>query len=362
MAYVLDFRGEEVGQCSGTVVAPNLILTAAHCAEDVQTGVANEASGYRVMTGSLDWAAPEAGAQVASVSRVIVCSCFDRQTLVGDVALLELSTPTTAPVVKLAASPHAGAAALFAGWGETQPKPEVAVEHLQWAPTEVQGARSCEREASPFAPASEICVVDSPRRQTGICHGDSGGPLLLREPNAVGGMVQIGVASHGYGECATTSPAVFTRVDAVSSWIEAWARALVPAPPGMASASADAVPAPALAGIAVARSLSIKNGIVSLGLGCDGEGGVCAGAADATVTLRVTLRARLGALKRTSTRVRELRLIGARFTIAPGWSTVVRSSLSSQMRTLLAHLGDAPIEVTLAGRGVAAQVVALVGR
>ena len=61
MAYVLDFRGNEVGQCSGTVVAPNLVLTAGHCAEDVQTGVVNEASGYRVLTGNVNWAAPESG-------------------------------------------------------------------------------------------------------------------------------------------------------------------------------------------------------------------------------------------------------------------------------------------------------------
>ena len=30
MAYVLDLRGSNIGQCSGTVVAPNLVLTAGH--------------------------------------------------------------------------------------------------------------------------------------------------------------------------------------------------------------------------------------------------------------------------------------------------------------------------------------------
>ena len=46
MAYVLDVRGNEVGQCSGTVVAPNLILTAGHCAEDMQTGVVERSLGF----------------------------------------------------------------------------------------------------------------------------------------------------------------------------------------------------------------------------------------------------------------------------------------------------------------------------
>src|ERR1700677_1150071 len=69
MAYILDLRGDEVGQCSGTVVAPNLVLTAGHCAENMQTGVVNEASGYRVATGNVDWAAPEAEKQVSDVVR-----------------------------------------------------------------------------------------------------------------------------------------------------------------------------------------------------------------------------------------------------------------------------------------------------
>jgi V8-like Glu-specific endopeptidase len=59
MAYVLDVRGSKVGQCSGTVVAPNLILTAGHCAEGMKTGVVKDASGYRVTTGNVDWAAPD---------------------------------------------------------------------------------------------------------------------------------------------------------------------------------------------------------------------------------------------------------------------------------------------------------------
>ena len=55
------YRGNEGGQCSGTVVAPNLVLTAGHCAEDMQTGVVNEASGYRVTTGNVDWARSGSG-------------------------------------------------------------------------------------------------------------------------------------------------------------------------------------------------------------------------------------------------------------------------------------------------------------
>jgi hypothetical protein len=360
MAYVLDVRGNEVGQCSGTVVAADLVLTAGHCAEDMQTGVVNEASGYRVLTGNVDAAAPESERQVSGVTRVIVCPCHDRHTAVGDVALLALSTPTTAPAVTLAASPPAGTAALLAGWGDTRYNQATPVERLQWAPTVVQSPDWCEREASQFSPPSELCTIDPPTHQTGVCNGDSGGPLLVREPSAVGGMVQIGVASHVYGQCATTSPSVFTRVDAISSWVRGWAQALASAPPASPSLPASLVAAPTLPGVASSRSVRIGRGALSLVLACDGEGGVCTGNAEATVTVRETLIARRGGSRQiVSRRTRKVTLTNVQFAIAPGASTMVSSSLSAESLTLLSRLGGGPLDVLLSGRGIVHRVVTL---
>jgi secreted trypsin-like serine protease len=357
MAYVLDFRGNSVGQCSGTVVAPNLVLTAGHCAEDVQTGVVNEASGYQVTTGNVDWAAPETERQVSGVARVIVCGCFDRHTTVGDVALLQLSTPTSAPPIALASSPPAGTAALLAGWGQTSFGQEAAVEQLQWAPTAVQSAQWCEREATPFSPSSEICTIEPPARQTGACHGDSGGPLLVADPSATGGMVQIGVTSHNYGDCATTSPSVFTRLDAVAAWVRGWAQALAGAPPASTPLRADLVAAPTLAGVASGRSLSLGSGAISLVLACESEGGVCSGEADAIVKVREERIARRGGIQTVSTHSLEVTLAGVVFSIAPGASVAVHAKLSSQNRTLLSRLGGGPLEVMLTGRGITHRVM-----
>ena len=359
MAYILDFRGNEVGQCSGTVVAPNLVLTAGHCAEDTQTGVVNEASGYRVLTGNVDWAAPETEKQVSDVSRVIPCPCHDRHTAVGDVALLQLSTPTTAPAVTLASSPPAGTGALLAGWGKTYYKEETQLERLQWAQTVVQSPESCEREASPFSPANEICTIEEPDRQTGACNGDSGGPLLMAEPSAVGGMVQIGVASHVYNGCATTRPSVFTRVDAVSAWIRGWAQTLASAPPASTPLPADTVAAPTLAGVASSRSVTLGRGGISLVLACDGEGGVCTGNAAATITVREKRIVRSDGRLSVSTRTLRVRLANVQFALAPGVSTLVRSSLSSQVQALLSRLGGGPLDVMLSGRGITHRLVTL---
>jgi secreted trypsin-like serine protease len=360
MAYVLDVRGSDAGQCSGTVVAPNLVLTAGHCAEDVQTGVLNEASGYQVVTGNVDWDAPKTERQVSGVTRVIVCSCFDRRTDVGDVALLQLSTPTSAPVVTLASSPRGGKKALMAGWGRTHYNQATPGERLQWAPTVVQHPERCEHEAPPFSPVSQICVVDVPSRQTGACEGDSGGPLLLPAPSAVGGMVQVGVADHVYGECATTSPSVFTSVDAISAWVRDWAQALASGPPVSTFLPADTVPAPTLPGIASSRSLTLARNGISLVLGCDDEGGACTGEVEATIRVREKLVVRRDDTRSVLyDRTRTVRLTSVGFAIAAGYSTAVRAALSPQNRALLSRLGNVPLDVTLTGRGFSSRVVTL---
>lgn len=360
MAYVLDREGGRVGQCSGTVVSPNLILTAGHCAENVRTGAVDEASGYRVVTGNVDWAAPATERQVSAVTRVIPCPCFDRNTGVGDVALLELSTPTTAPAITLAASPGAGGAAVFAGWGETYYNQPGQVEALRWAPTIVQSADWCEREAPPFSPQSESCVIDAFAHHTGPCFGDSGGPLLLREPAAVGGLVQIGVANRASAGCATAYPSIFMRVAAVSGWVRGWIQALADASSASASMPNGGVAAPSLAGLASVRSLSIAGRLLSLTLGCDDEGGVCEGDLKATITVREELVAGHGATPTVrAERTRTVMLAAVGFGVAPGYSTAARAPLSPQADTLLARLGRRPFDIVLAGPGVEPRVVTL---
>ncbi len=355
MAYVLLSDGETEEQCSGTVVAPNLVLTAGHCAENVATGVLDEASGYRVVTGNVDWAAPEAERQVSGVIRVIPCDCFDRRTGVGDVALLQLATPTTAPTVALAPDSY-GSGAIIAGWGVGEHGEAGVIEQLRWAPTVVQEPGRCEREASPFSGASETCALDTPGLASSPCNGDSGGPLLVSEPSASGGMVEIGVASHVFDNCATSDPAVYTRADAIAGWVQAWATVLAANPPASVSEPADAVPPPALGGIASTRSLALRGSALSLVVGCDAEGGTCTGEVEASVTVRETILRRRGSRRSTSTLTRRAVLLKASFGVASGASAAIRSTLSPSNRALLSRLGGGPLDVLISGSGVAARV------
>jgi hypothetical protein len=354
MAYVLDMRGEAFGQCSGTVVAPNVVLTAAHCAENLQTGIPNDPAGYRVLTGNVDVSSPGATTQASGVSRVIVCGCFDRHTAVGDVALLELSTPTTAPAIALATKPSGSAVAIMAGWGNTYFAEAEAVTHLRWAPTLLQLASTCEREASPFSPASEICTVGSPA-STSACNGDSGGPLLEPMPSAVGGMVQIGVVSHVYRRCDTSKPSVFTRVDAVSGWVERWVQVLAS---GSTLEPSQPVPSPSLAGIAYGRSLSISHHQVSLVIACGGGGGTCTGAVKALVKVRWVLSERRRGRRTVVVEdSRQVALADDSFAIAAGASATIRSAIPADDRELLIGLHKSHVSVLLSGHGIVRRVV-----
>ncbi len=242
VAEVIDLKGHESGQCTGTVVAPSLVLTAGHCAENIATGAVNAASGYRVLTEGVG--ATPAERQLSTVSGVLVYEGFLRKVDAGDAALLVLSTPTTAPAIRLASSDayalRAGSSASIAGWGDTFYAQQLPTEALHWANTVVQGHRWCERNAPPFYASEELCTIDPPSYATGVCFGDSGGPLLA--PSGEGEeLVEIGIAVHVYGRCSTRRPSVFTRVDRIAAWVDTWIAAYrTPAPPAPAPAPAPA--------------------------------------------------------------------------------------------------------------------------
>lgn len=241
MAFVQDSLGNgEREDCSGTVVAVNLILTAGHCAGNESTGAANAPGGYLVATGRLDISDASSG-QVISVKRVILYPGWDPSTHDGDVALLQLTSATAAPALTLAADPgdlsllDAGTGALIAGWGRTDPYSESTPAQLQYAQTVVQSPDYCSQQAADangsFDSSDQVCAIDAPSDSTGTCNGDSGGPLLAQRSD--GTWIEIGVTSWGpvpagTDECQTDRPDFFTRADAISSWVASWAAAVAP--------------------------------------------------------------------------------------------------------------------------------------
>ncbi len=248
LAFVADVQNGTA--CSGTIVSPLLVLTAAHCVEDLTAaGSVATADSLRVVTGTLDWSAIGSG-QVLTVSRVAVDPAFNPATLDGDAALLILSSPTRSPSIKLAGTADsslltAGVPAAIAGWGYTyagEPSPPTS---LYWGSTVVQSATYCLAQGTldgvPFNSLDELCAADAPSFAVASCHGDSGGPLLATA--ADGGPVEIGITSRGDPACNPSYPSVFTRADSVSGWVTQWIAA-TPAPPATSTSASAAAPPP----------------------------------------------------------------------------------------------------------------------
>ncbi len=233
LAYIAAQTGKEEGfACTGTVIAPRVVLTAAHCVEDLDVGGFTPAGDYKVATGR---ATPrqDATGNVLEVSETHVFPGFDPGNTHGDAALLVLSSPTPAPPIPLAGAADSalytgGAPVLLAGWGLTKANAKSAPETLRTTSTVVLDGAACKRQTRsfnpPYASALQMCTTDPPDHANGGCFGDSGGPAIAQR--ADGSPVEIGITSTGAPNCDTRLPNVFTRVDTVSTWAAEWIAAV----------------------------------------------------------------------------------------------------------------------------------------
>jgi secreted trypsin-like serine protease len=241
-AFILATNKHDEGfSCSGTVVAPNLVLTAGHCVEDIVTGQHTAAARYTVVTGSRD-IRDATVRQVSKVSRTILYPGFNRFKVHGDAGLLVLATPTTAPAVALAGPADAalfgpGTPTWIAGWGLSGKPPRLKLSPiLRRGATFVQRRLYCRNHSRAYYPffnfSSQLCTITPPGFSIGTCHGDSGGPALAFRED--GTPVQIGVTSLGAADCDTHVPDIFTRVDRIFPWIAEQVAATTGAPPAVA--------------------------------------------------------------------------------------------------------------------------------
>lgn len=242
LAFIAAQTGEDQGfACTGTVIAPRVVLTAAHCVEDLRFGGFTAAPDYKVATGRAN-PRRDATGNVLRVASTHVFPGFDPGTTRGDAALLILATPTPAPPLPLAGAADAalyagGAPVLLAGWGLTSANARSAPDALHSTSNVVLNPSSCKsrvpRFYPPYSTAQQMCTTDPPDKTNGGCFGDSGGPAIAQR--ADGSPVQIGIVSTGGPACSTKFPNIFTRVDAVSTWASEWVAAteLGAPPPGL---------------------------------------------------------------------------------------------------------------------------------
>jgi secreted trypsin-like serine protease len=215
--------------CTGTVIAPDAVLTADHCAFDPETKQPVPASAYTVFTKTTSIDTLDPGAERRAVTSVHTFATLADASFHGDVAVLTLSSPTTAPPVQLATPTDVALYAenspvTIAGWGVTALKGSPSTR-LEEGTEALKATWDCANQIRGFVAAVDLCA-ESPDLHTATCNGDSGGPLLASTPS---GMVEVGVISRSQGTDCGTGLDFYARVSTLQPWIASVAAGASPA-------------------------------------------------------------------------------------------------------------------------------------
>jgi trypsin len=230
--------------CTGTLIAPQWVLSAGHCGSStgslsqglVPAPVAWPAAAYKVTLGTV-WADGHGG-ETHSVSQVLVDSDYVVTNGTGnDVTLMKLDGPTTIAPMRIAAvgergSWRAGAMTTVAGFGTTSEKSQSPPDRMQFAQVPITSDDYC-ANAYPnglgaaandgsFDAKTMVCA-GYPQGGTDTCEGDSGGPLL----GSVGREYRLAAAtSFGSGCAEAGKPGVYARL--AEGPIRDWLKSVVP--------------------------------------------------------------------------------------------------------------------------------------
>jgi secreted trypsin-like serine protease len=223
-ALMYDFGGQVAQGCTGTLIAPNAVLTAAHCVDPELTG-----PGVPGFSLALDTTSGAAGTVPGAAAYKHESFSLDGEPIDGlseffDIGVVILQQPiTTVPPVRMIRSDQtpllvAGLDLAIVGYGKTTTASDqtgvmfdAMTKLISLNPTEIQVG------------------MGSPQPQN--CQGDSGGPALA---DLGDGRRVVGVVSRSYSGFECTMGGVDTRVDAYLAWIHGKVPTGIPCGSGLA--------------------------------------------------------------------------------------------------------------------------------
>jgi len=191
--------------CAGTMYTQTLILTAAHCLDDLGTGPNTSVT---VRWGVVDLEDPDRTTRTSDYIHLPPGYTGNGR----DWALIRISEPINSPLLKLATdtSLHDGYLTV-AGWGSAYqggPQQRLMRKAEVGFITDTQCSKARDYHGLLFD--EEMCAGNWMNGGKDTCEGDSGGPMVKR--NAANEWVQLGITSWGVGCGEVMLPGVYTEV------------------------------------------------------------------------------------------------------------------------------------------------------